>query len=141
MGDTHVPVTKENVHKPGEHGVVKAHQKSHFFASFNIVENMKKINVSMSMWETLAIPGQTDILQRALLDEANPTKMMDEPVKAVLTNADENKEDSEKIVKESNKVIKPPPFYLSLIIGNKLVHNCMVDSGATSSVMPKKIAD
>ena len=92
----------------------------------------------------MAIPGQTDILQKALLDEANPTRMMNELAKVVLTNTDEkekDKEDSEKIFKESNKVIKPPPFYLSLIIGDKLVHNCMVDNGATSSVMPKKIAD
>ena len=37
--------------------------------------------------------------------------------------------------------VKPLPFYVSLIIGNKLVHNCMVDSGATSTVMPKKIAN
>ena len=27
------------------------------------------------------------------------------------------------------------------IVGNKLVHNCMVDSGASSCVMPKEIAD
>ena len=37
--------------------------------------------------------------------------------------------------------VKPPPFYVSLIIGNNLVHNWMIDSGATSSVMPKKVAD
>ena len=62
-------------------------------------------------------------------------------MKTVLTNADEKKEDSGKVADESCKTIKPPPFYLSLIIGDKLVHNCMVDSRATSSVMPKKIAD
>ena len=61
-----------------------------------------------------------------------------------MTNADHNngKQDSGmKISRESSKGVKPPPFYLSLIIGDKLVHNCMVDSGATSSVMPKKLVD
>ena len=44
----------------------------------------------------------------------------------------------------SNEVfndLKSPPFYLMVIASNKLVHNCMVDSGASSSVMPKEIAD
>ena len=39
------------------------------------------------------------------------------------------------------KNMKTPPFYVSLIIGEKLVHNYMVDNGATSSVMPKIIVD
>lgn len=60
----------------------------------------------------------------------------------VLTNQDTNlQNNNRKGVKIQGKDIKPPPFYVSLIIGDKLVHNCMVDSGATSFVMPKKIAD
>ena len=42
---------------------------------------------------------------------------------------------------DRNKKNKPPPFYVSLIIGDKLVHNYMIDSGASSSVMPKCIAN
>ena len=40
-----------------------------------------------------------------------------------------------------SKFFRPPPFYISLIIGDKLVHNCMIDSGASSSVMPKCVVD
>ena len=39
------------------------------------------------------------------------------------------------------KKLDPPHFYGSLIIGDKLVHNCMIDSGASSSVMPRCIAN
>ena len=35
----------------------------------------------------------------------------------------------------------PPPFYFSLIIGDKLFYNCMIDPGASSSIMPKCVAD
>jgi hypothetical protein len=42
---------------------------------------------------------------------------------------------------ETNKKVRPPPFYVSLIIGGKLVHNCMIDLGASSSVMPNCVAD
>ena len=37
--------------------------------------------------------------------------------------------------------MKPPPFYISLVIGDKIVHNYMIDSGACTSFMPKNIAD
>ena len=42
---------------------------------------------------------------------------------------------------EARKKVSHPPFYVSLIIGDKLVHNCMIDLGASSSVMPKCVAD
>jgi hypothetical protein len=31
------------------------------------------------------------------------------------------------------------PFYLSLLVNDKLLHNCMLDSGASSNVMTKKV--
>ena len=42
---------------------------------------------------------------------------------------------------EIRKKVIPPPSYVSLIIENKLVHNCMIDSGASSLVMRKCIVD
>ena len=42
---------------------------------------------------------------------------------------------------EIGKKVRPSPFYVSLIIGDKLVHNCMTDLGASSSVMPKCVFD
>lgn len=36
---------------------------------------------------------------------------------------------------------KPNPFYLTLIVGDKLLHNLMIDSGAITTVMPKKIVE
>ena len=32
--------------------------------------------------------------------------------------------------RNKSKKFKPPPFYISLVIGDKIVHNCMMDSGA-----------
>ena len=34
-----------------------------------------------------------------------------------------------------------PPFYVSLMIGDLLLHNCMLDSGSSSNVMTKKVMD
>ena len=41
----------------------------------------------------------------------------------------------------TSKKSKPSPFYLSLIIGDKIVHNFMIDSGASSSIMPRCVTD
>ena len=32
-----------------------------------------------------------------------------------------------------------PPFYMSLMIGDLLLHNCMLDSGSESNIMTKKV--
>ena len=42
---------------------------------------------------------------------------------------------------DTSKKKKPSPFYVSLIIGDKLVHNCIIDSRASSSVMSKCVAN
>jgi len=34
-----------------------------------------------------------------------------------------------------------PPFYISLNIHDKMLHNCLLDSGASHNLMPKKVMD
>ena len=36
---------------------------------------------------------------------------------------------------------KNQPFFLSLLVNNHLLHNCMLDSGASSNVMTKKVME
>jgi hypothetical protein len=103
-------------------------------APFNVVEKMKKTNVNISMWDAIAtIPIQRRLLQQEL-ERIEPK---DQP---------SNMESATRLVQpvggeETSKKVIPPPFYVSLIIGGKLVHNCMLDSGASSSVMPRCVAD
>ena len=33
------------------------------------------------------------------------------------------------------------PFYVSLLVDNLLLHNCMLDSGASSNVMTRKVME
>ena len=42
---------------------------------------------------------------------------------------------------EARKKVSHPPFYVSLIIGDKLFHNCMIDSGSSTSLMRRCIAN
>ena len=34
-----------------------------------------------------------------------------------------------------------PPFYISLNIHDKFLHNCMLDSGSSHNLMPKAVMD
>ncbi len=40
----------------------------------------------------------------------------------------------------ANKKSKPSPFYLSLIIKDRILHHFLIDSGAGSSIMPTCVA-
>ena len=61
----------------------------------------------------------------------SPTKKQNnfnEDTPIVLHSRDPNKEDH-------------PSFYISLIANDKLLHNCMLDSGASSNIMTKKVME
>ncbi|KAH9290806.1 hypothetical protein KI387_034923, partial [Taxus chinensis] len=53
---------------------------------FNIIDQMKKTNVNISMWESLSIPGQRDLLQAAMKDWSTSNQQVQMQEK-VLTNA------------------------------------------------------
>ena len=95
---------------------------------------MKKTNVNISMWDVVAtIPMQKMLLQQELerIEPKDQPLSMESATILVQLLREE----------ETSKKVRPPPFYVSLIIGGKLYHNCMIDSGASSSVMPRCVAD
>ena len=134
-------VTQEHAQQPVHPVASKVQTRVRTTVPFNIIENMNRMSITMSMWDFLSIPGQTDLLREALTTYA-PSQIVDEPLKAIFTNQGADiQDDDKKRSQTQGKDVKPPPFYVSLIIGNNLVHNCMVDRGAPSSIMPKKIVD
>ncbi len=94
-------------------------------APLSVVEKMKKTNISISMWDAIAtIPMQKRMLQKELekIEPKDQSSTMEGDTSLVQPSGDV----------ETNKKVRPPPFYVSLIIGGKLVHNCMIDSRASS---------
>lgn len=103
------------------------------YTHLNIVDQVKRTNVSVPMWDVLAIPYQLELLQQELktVKIKNGPDTMDGVASFVQPMREE----------DTSKKGNPPAFYLSLIIGDKLVHNYMIVSRATNSVMPKCVAD
>ena len=58
--------------------------------------------------------------------EAEHIEPIDMPI--VLNSVDPRREDH-------------PPFYVSLLVDNLLLHNCMLDLGASSNVMTRKVME
>ncbi len=86
------------------------------------------------MWDAIAtIPMQKKLLQQELesIEPKDQPPSMESAASLVQPSREE----------EKNKKVGTPPFYVSLIIGGKLVHNCMIDLGASSSVMPRCVVD
>jgi hypothetical protein len=93
--------------------------------------NNAKILVPVS--EIMKIPSQREKLLKAV-HEPPKTVIQKQPAIAyqdapvILQNWD-----------RSNS--KNLPFYLSLLVNDKVLHNCMLDSGASSNVMTKKVME
>ena len=95
----------------------------------NWVNNAK---VSIPVTELLKIPSQRAKLLSAIEVTQREEKHSDEP------------EDEEIVLKSMNCYVgneDHQPFYVSLIVNDRLLHNCMLDSGASSNVMTKKVME
>lgn len=101
--------------------VVRKVQQKVSGVPFNIVESMTKNTVSMTMIDALKILGQKELL-REKLDYLSFTKdpQKDQP-RVALANDIPLKNN------QSIQTPKPPLFFVTLIIGNHLVHNCLID--------------
>ena len=94
---------------------------------------MIKIKVPIPLLELLKISAYKDsflkILQPTLLDSDSINLQEENPTIYLGSLVQEVNDDS------------PAPFYLSLNIHDKLLHNCLLDSGASHNLMPKKVMD
>jgi hypothetical protein len=105
-----------------------------------MVEDLKKLKSNISVMDLCRIPQQKDLLLQAL-DEDGKLMLNLSP------NSSEGKGISGEIRKPNVNTIttdkKPrssvPPFLLTFEIYNKNLHNCLVESGASSNVMPLSV--
>lgn len=89
----------------------------------------------MTMIDALQIPGQKELLR----DKLDNLSLTNEPQKDQPRVALAND-----IPVKNNQPIQTPkshPFFVTLIIGNHLFYNFLIDLGASSSIMPKDLVD
>lgn len=118
----------------------------------DVVEQVKKAPIHVSLWDLLSILKKKNWLKEALFEGRRDAS--EGATKAPWTNETGFQPATDKScspVVLTNEVSppksqlegkpQPNPFYLTLIVGDKLLHNSMIDYGASTTVMPKQITE
>lgn len=95
--------------------------------SYNIIEELKRTPLRVSLYDALKIPDQLDLLRASL-------KVMNEGLDSVLSMSKAAKH-------PSMGRNRPPPFYISLEYEGFVVHNYLIDFEASITIMPKAVCD
>jgi ribonuclease HI len=105
---------------------------------YNVVEDLKKMKANVSVMDMCRIPQQKDFLLQALKSIETPITSTDQsevPSPTDLTNKPSVNAFS--LDKRGRPFV--PPFLLTFEVFNRNLHNFLVDSGASSNVMPLSI--
>lgn len=100
--------------------------------NFDLVNWVNNAKVSIPVTKLLKVPSQRAMLLSAIEPTQREEKPSDKP------------EDKEIVLKSMNCYMGNEdhlPFYVSLIVNDSLLHNCMFDSEASSNVMTKKVME
>jgi hypothetical protein len=105
---------------------------------YNVVEDLKNMKANVSVMDMCRIPQQKDFLLQALKLIDTPITRIDQsevPSPTDLTNKPSVNACS--LDKRGRPFV--PPFLLTFEVFNRNLHNFLVDSGASSNVMPLSI--
>ena len=100
---------------------------------FSFESELSKIKILVPLLELLKNPSYKESFQKLLqfaIPAPNAVNLEEERPEIYLGSLVQNQNDD-----------NPPPFYLSLNIHDKLLHNCLLDSGASHNLMPKKVME
>jgi ribonuclease HI len=102
--------------------------------SFSFENEIQKIKIHVPFLEMIKNEEFKTYLTKMLQPDASPNStdsinLQDEKPAVILGPLIEDRDDSS------------PPFYTSLNIYDKVLHNCLLDSGASHNLMPKSVMD
>jgi hypothetical protein len=120
------PVAKEPV--------TKVREAPKTISSFNFEHEIQKIRIPVPLSELVKNEDFKRSLSKLLQSESpqplsDSVNLQDEKPTVILGPMVEDRDDSS------------PPFYTSLNIHDKVLHNCLMDSGASHNLMPKIVME
>jgi len=109
---------------------------------YNIIEDMKKTKANVTMFELSKLKHQQKLMLKEL--DAIPSSPLPNVVLSKAANETGKPPpgrvesiDVVLIIDRSNS--HTPPFLLNYEIFNRNLHNCLIDSGASSNIMPTSV--
>jgi ribonuclease HI len=125
------PQVKEQAILRDPSNEVKTSDKSSY--SFNFKSKIQKVKIPMPLTELI----KNDIFKSIIVKSLDPKtsssvdflNLQDEKPSITIGPVIEDRDDS------------CPPFYISLNVHDKILHNCLLDSGASHNLMPKAVME
>jgi hypothetical protein len=125
------PLVKEKVSLKAPSNEVKVSDRQAI--SFNFESEIQKVKIPMPLTELM----KNEVFKAAILKSLEPKtspsddfmNLQDDQPKVTIGPMIEDCDDS------------CPPFYISLNVHDKILHNCLLDSGASHNLMPKAVMD
>jgi hypothetical protein len=117
---------------------------------YDFLEDLKKTKVNISLFELMKIPQiQENIIKTLQGKTSIGTKEINVREKMGTTktryysknNPSNNQAATNASLTRQKSISVTPPFLINFEIFNRNVHNCMVDLGASSNVMPLKVCE
>jgi ribonuclease HI len=125
------PQAKEQVSLRAPSNEVRPSDKISY--SFNFESEIQKVKIPMPLTELM----KNDIFKSAILKSLQPKT----PIAADYVNLQDDKPTVTIGPMVEDRDDSCPPFYISLNIHDKILHNCLLDSGASHNLMPKAVMD
>jgi hypothetical protein len=100
--------------------------------AYNVVDDLTKLHITLPFLEVVKIPQQKENILKVMGNEDKH----DTRVEATIMN--NQQQCIAPLMKTRGKI---PPFFVSLETLELILHNCMVDSGATNNIMPLSIME
>jgi hypothetical protein len=100
---------------------------------FNFESEIQKVKIPMPLTELMKNEAFKVAILKSLEPKTSPSddfiNRQDDKPKVTIGPMIEDRDDS------------CPPFYISLNVHDKILHNCLLDSGASHNLMPKAVMD
>jgi ribonuclease HI len=100
---------------------------------FNFESEIQKVKIPMPLTELMKNEAFKTTILKSLVPTSSPSddfvNLQDDKPKVTIGPMIEDRDDS------------CPPFYISLNVHDKILHNCLLDSGASHNLMPKAVMD
>jgi hypothetical protein len=107
---------------------------------YNMVEDLKKLRANICFMDMRRIPQQKEFLLHALNSIGNPVATSD--LERNMSSTDSvSKPTMNTYSRDRRENPFVPPFLLTFEVFNRNLHNCLVDSGVSSNMMPLAICN
>jgi hypothetical protein len=138
------PSKSDQHQQPIKEGVSEVKETKRQLSPFNLEHEINKIKILVPLVELMKNePFKHSILK--VLKSPAPVISSDTSPSPVISSDTVNLQDENPAITIGlhieNKSDSSPPFYISLNIHDKIMHNCLMDSGASHNVMPKVVMD